>query len=547
MPSLVLGPMLRHAGRTDATVWVETDAACTVEVLGHEAQTFRVGAHHYALVIVDDLEPGTVTPYEVALDGERVWPRDDGFPPSAIRTISDGPMDVVFGSCRVAYPHRPPYSLTKDEDPQGREVCALRALALALTEVPAAQRPGALILLGDQIYADEVEPDTLEYLRRRRDTDVPPGAELSNFEEYTHAYAVSWGEPAMRWLLSTVPSAMIFDDHDVIDDWNTSQDWVADIRANGWWDERILGAFVSYWIYQHLGNLSPTALADDDLWAAVRAADDAEGLLREFAFKADREVDSVRWSFCRDLGPARLIMVDSRGGRVLDPERRDMVDDDEWAFIEENAAIGEHRHLLIGSSLPWLLAPGMHHLEAFNEAVSSGAWGRTVGRVGEKVRRAVDMEHWAAFNRSWHHLTRVIQDVGTPDGQGEPPATIIALGGDVHHAYLAEVAFRRDAGVRSRVYQAVCSPFRNPLDARERRVIRAASSRAFGAVASRLARAAGVQDPELRWRLREPPVFDNVVATLQLDGASATMRIDRARPTTGGTRVRLEQAFHGAL
>ena len=37
----------------------------------------------------------------------------------------------------------------------------------------------------------------------------------------------------MRWLLSTVPTAMIFDDHDVIDDWNTSRDWVAKMRATG--------------------------------------------------------------------------------------------------------------------------------------------------------------------------------------------------------------------------------------------------------------------------------------------------------------------------
>ncbi len=39
----------------------------------------------------------------------------------------------------------------------------------------------------------------------------------------------------MRWLLSTVPSCMIFDDHDVIDDWNTSAAWLADMRATDWW------------------------------------------------------------------------------------------------------------------------------------------------------------------------------------------------------------------------------------------------------------------------------------------------------------------------
>jgi hypothetical protein len=31
-PNLNLGPLLRYAGVSDATVWVETDASCEVEV-----------------------------------------------------------------------------------------------------------------------------------------------------------------------------------------------------------------------------------------------------------------------------------------------------------------------------------------------------------------------------------------------------------------------------------------------------------------------------------------------------------------------------------
>ncbi len=58
MPELVLGPLLRHAGLSDATVWVETDAPCEVEVLGCSSSTFRVGSHHYALVHVTGLESG---------------------------------------------------------------------------------------------------------------------------------------------------------------------------------------------------------------------------------------------------------------------------------------------------------------------------------------------------------------------------------------------------------------------------------------------------------------------------------------------------------
>src|SRR4051794_10348035 len=119
MPSLVLGPLLRHAGERDATIWVQTDEPCEVEVLGHTAPTFCVAGYHFGLVVVRDLEPGAVAPYEVALDGERVWPFLEHWPASVIRTPTrDTPVDIVFGSCRTAYPHEEPYTKKKDDDPQ---------------------------------------------------------------------------------------------------------------------------------------------------------------------------------------------------------------------------------------------------------------------------------------------------------------------------------------------------------------------------------------------------------------------------------------------
>jgi hypothetical protein len=51
----VLGPLLRYAGETEVAIWVETDRACQVEILGHQARTFEVAGHHYGLVVVDGL------------------------------------------------------------------------------------------------------------------------------------------------------------------------------------------------------------------------------------------------------------------------------------------------------------------------------------------------------------------------------------------------------------------------------------------------------------------------------------------------------------
>jgi hypothetical protein len=540
--SLILGPLLRYTGETDATVWVETDAACAVEVLGCTGGTFCVHGHHYALVHVEGLAKGASTPYEVLLDGEKVWPLPDSpFGPSVIRTAVEGaPTVIAFGSCRVSAPNRPPHTLRKDQHPDGREVDALRALAMRMAGADETW-PHLLLLLGDQVYADEVPPALCDFIASRRDPAVPPGETIADFEEYTRLYRESWSEPHIRWLLSTVPTAMIFDDHDIIDDWNTSATWVRRVRGTGWWDDRIVGGLMSYWIYQHIGNLAPPRLDEQELWRHVqRDADDAAPILREFAFAADRETQGTRWSYSREIAGARVVMIDSRAGRVLEPGRRAMLDEDEWSWLEDRIGGDSVNHLLIGSSLPVLLLPALHYLEAWNEAVCDGAWGSSLARWGEKVREGLDLEHWAAFGESLERLVDMIRRrAGGPDA----PASIALLSGDVHHAYLAEVPLK---GADSNVWQAVCSPFRNPLDEKEKRALRIAKS-APGRVAARgLARLAGVRRPSIDWRIdKRGPWFDNQIATITIDGRRATLALEKTVPD--GDALALERVFEHDL
>jgi hypothetical protein len=318
---------------------------------------------------------------------------------------------------------------------------------------------------------------------------------------------------------------MIFDDHDVHDDWNTSIRWVEEMQAKPWWEDRIESALSSYWIYQHLGNLSPRELEGSELLKEVKQADDAGPMLRDFAKRADHSQGGSRWSFCRDLGRVRLCVFDSREGRTLDKRPRTMVDDKEWDWIVDHAR-GDFDHYIFADTLPFLLIPTLHHVEAWNEAVCAGAWGELAVGIGERIRRGVDLEHWAAFNASFRRMVRLIGEIGSGK-HGGPPATIIGIGGDVHHAYLAEAAFPPDQGVRSAVYQAVCSPFRNALSKGERRVVRYASRPWTERLTRALARAARVPDPEISWRLAQSPTFDNQFATLELDGRRALLRIER--------------------
>ncbi|MEJ7788655.1 MAG: alkaline phosphatase D family protein [Thermoleophilaceae bacterium] len=529
MPELVLGPLLRYVGEECATFWVETDSPCEVSVLGTTERTFHVEGHHFGLVRVRGLETGAELEYTVELDGEQVWPLEgSAFPPSRFRTSPKSDrMKLAFGSCRTAMPNSPPFTLTKDQDERGRELDALRGLAFRMKDQPFEEWPDLLLLLGDQVYADEVSPETEKFVRSQRDMDEDPGKLALNYEEYTHLYQEAWSEPVMRWLLSTVSSAMIFDDHDIHDDWNTSQAWLDEMRASDWWDEHIVGGLMSYWIYQHAGNISPSDQDEDELFIKVREAEDAGPLLREYALKADREKNATRWSYCRDLGDTRLVVIDSRCGRMLEEGSRDMLDEDEWLWIE-NRCTGDFDHLLIATTLPWLLSPAMHHVEAWNEKVCGGAWGSRAAKVGEKIRQGLDLEHWGAFNRSFDRLAELQRRVAAGE-LGTPPASIVTLSGDVHHAYLSEVAYPRGSGVQSNVYQAVCSPLRNPLDDKERRVINFMMTKPAFAIARALSRAAGVESEPVRWRMvGEGPFFDNQVASLELEGRSLDFRIEKA-------------------
>jgi PhoD-like phosphatase len=527
MTDLVLGPLLRYVDERSASVWVETSAPATVRVvageLDAEATTFAVHDHHYALVCLDGLPPATRSPYRVEVDGTTVWPEPHSpFPNPMIVTLEPGkPLRMAFGSCRTSVGHDATGNRSHGID-------ALRAYALRMAGLTDPSRgddpdpgskvrwPDLVLFLGDQVYADETPEVMQEFIRSRRSTDEPPGLELKDYQEYAELYRLAWTDPVNRWLLSTLPSAMIFDDHDIRDDWNTSHTWREEMEATDWWHERIVGGLASYWVHQHLGNLSPAARAQDEIWQRVQDGEaDLTQALDALADRADQHPETYRWSFARDFDTqARLVVVDSRSARVLDPERRSLLDDEELAWFD-GQLVGGFDHLLIASSLPFLLAPGLHHVEAFSEAMAERAWGSRLSTVGEKIRQSVDLEHWAAFQDAFTRTCAAVAEVARGE-RGPAPRTVVFLGGDVHHSYVSEAWPVRGQPFRSRVVQAVCSPIRNPLPYVMRFVTAFSSYGVAGPIGRLVARSAKVSDPPWRWRYLGHPWFDNNLATLEI-------------------------------
>ena len=166
--------------------------------------------------------PGTSTRCGSTASGSGRW--TTAFPPSAFRTYPK--EDAARGGVRLLPRGRPARAALLAA--QGRGPARARDRRAAHAR-PADAQPAARGVAGRA--ADARRPG----LRRRgvarhallhRDARAiptePPGERVLDFEEYTELYRESWGDPTIRWLLSTVSTAMIFDDHDVHDDWNIS-------------------------------------------------------------------------------------------------------------------------------------------------------------------------------------------------------------------------------------------------------------------------------------------------------------------------------------
>ena len=264
MAELILGPLLRHVGTDDVTVWVETDAACEVEVRTRVRQRDRAHicgrraplrdrrARRAAGRRVRGVHGPARRHAGMAAGRQRV---------SAERPAHDRPVAPAPGPVRIVPGGVRGRRARPDRLRRGR---------------PRGRMPGGWSRVrprrGPWACSCSATRSTPTSPRSRPANGSPPVAtrpsrrttQVANFEEYTHLYQEAWSDPDVRWLLSVVPSSMIFDDHDVLDDWNTSRAWRDEMQATSWWEERITGALSSYWIYQHLGNLSPAGLAADE-------------------------------------------------------------------------------------------------------------------------------------------------------------------------------------------------------------------------------------------------------------------------------------------
>ena len=241
MPDLTHGPLVGATTADGVAIWLRADGPAEVEVRvaaaadlsganPGTATTVRLEAERdfTAVLFCTGLTPDTAYVYRVLLDGQaalfpnfdrqasfRTFPAPDEEAPS---------FSFAFGSCFNAEYH---------ED----------VIFNNLIRQEGAGDPRFFLMIGDNTYVDY-------FAESRNERDSPPVGGLLAL--YRASYRASWRHPIFRRALMSTPTFMIFDDHEIWNNWNNSLDFQHDREA-------LAAGARAYWEYQDSHN--PAAAA----------------------------------------------------------------------------------------------------------------------------------------------------------------------------------------------------------------------------------------------------------------------------------------------
>ena len=89
-----------------------------------------------------------------------------------------------------------------------------------------------------------------------------------------------------------------------------------------------------------MGRSAPATIASEGILAQVTEARDGKAILHAWALESERFTPiegGYRFSFVRNLGRTRIVVVDCRNARVLEPYRA-MLGVEEWNWSTKLAA-----------------------------------------------------------------------------------------------------------------------------------------------------------------------------------------------------------------
>lgn len=355
------------------------------------------------------------------------------------------------------------------------------------------------------------------------------GVHAADYAEYSELYAEAWETPHARKALAHVPSFMIFDDHDVTDDWNADKNWIDIVHSKDdplkLWPTTITDALCAYWIYQGWGNLAPEAWRTDprvailerckakgtDALPELRTLIDARAVApRAQGLNAPDPARKLAWHFEIPTPGMPFLAVDLRTDRDTVAAKGMSRARLEWIEQRLNQSNSPVAFLVL--PVPWLMPDPM--LFIFRHPTLAATLAGKPSEVA--LVRDADLEH-PAGNEVWNQLRELVVRLG----KTKKLKTLVIVSGDIH--FSCNLDGKVDGAPDApRVLQLVGSGLQQRVDDFKRSLL----VKAYGNIHNVLSRAQGVdrhrgmtitlggmQTPDAATR-RENFLFETSVATV---------------------------------
>ena len=281
--------------------------------------------------------------------------------------------------------------------------------------------------------------------------EPPPGLDARHAQRFAgerrHIEAFRDGLPRVARALAHISSLMIFDDHDITDDWNLSAQWEETAYGHPF-SKRIIGnALLAYMLCQGWGN-NPDAFAQllEHTRALSATAQTPERMLECQAQNdlIDQLLGFQQWQYVLPSTPA-LVVLDTRTRRWRSESNLGQP-----SGLLDWEALSELQHELLDHPSAIIVSPapifGVKLIETVQKVFS---W------CGYPL--LVDAENWMAHRGSAQVILNIFRHSRTP-------GSYVILSGDVHYSFVYEVLIRHRQG-GPRIWQITSSGIKNEFPA----------------------------------------------------------------------------------
>ena len=238
-------------------------------------------------------------------------------------------------------------------------------------------------------------------------------------------------------LLAHIPSYMMFDDHDVTDDWNLTRGWEETAYSNPFAKQMLGNALIGYWLCQGWGN-NPDAFDETFISQAKAALTTMQSDKHQQLITTIQHFD--RWHYSLPTSP-KLIALDTRTHRW-----RSESDPNKPSGLMDWEALSELQNELIGEDAVLLISPAPIFGVKLIEAIQ-----RIFTYFGKPL--LVDAENWMAHPGSANVILNIFQHPKTPQH-------FIILSGDVHYSFAYDIRLRSRRSSPD-IWQITCSGIKN--------------------------------------------------------------------------------------